>query len=347
MYVDCVCDELRMRRDYIKDEIHTIYLGGGTPSLLSHDEIGSILNCIYKYYKVAGSEGGVEITMECNPDDITDDFAKFISSSPINRVSMGAQSFSDKTLRLINRRHSAEQTGAAVERLRATGIRNISVDLMFGFPEEDTAQWASDIRQAIALDAEHISAYSLMYEEGTPMYRMLQEGKIKECPENVYLIMYNTLIDELQKSGYEHYEISNFAKPGFRSRHNSSYWHGVPYIGVGASAHSFDGESRQWNISDLRRYMEQIKAGRIPAEIEHLSKDDKFDDTVMTGLRTKEGIDLDMIKETFGEEYRSFLLREAKKHISQNKLAISGSRLHLTREGLFVSDGIMSDLMHV
>ena len=347
MYVDCLCDELRMRREYIKDEIRTIYLGGGTPSLLSPDETERIFNCIYKYYKVAGSEENVEITIECNPDDITDEFAAFLSSSPTNRISMGAQSFSGKTLRFINRRHSAEQTGIAVERLRAAGISNISIDLMFGFPDEDTEQWANDIKQALALGVEHISAYSLMYEEGTPLYRMLQEGKIKECREDIYIIMYNMLIDELQSSGYEHYEISNFAKPGFRSRHNSSYWQSIPYIGAGASAHSFNGESRQWNVSDLNRYMQQIKEGRIPAEMEHLTRDDRFDDTVMTGLRTKEGVDLDMIRETFGEEYRSFLWREAQKHIKGEKLALTGSRLHLTREGLFVSDGIMSDLMHV
>lgn len=218
---------------------------------------------------------------------------------------------------------------------------------MFGFPDEDIRLWTNDIAQAITLDVEHISAYSLMYEELTPLYKMLQAGKVKECDEETYILMYNMLIDELQDKGYEHYEISNFAKPGFRSKHNSSYWQGIPYIGVGASAHSFNKTSRQWNISNLKQYMEQVKKGYIPAEIEHLSKDSQFDDTVMTGLRTREGVDLAMIKDTFGEEYYTFLNNEAQKHIRQNRLAITDNRLHLTREGLFISDSIMSDLMHV
>lgn len=345
-YIDCLCDELRIRKDYLTDNVRTIYFGGGTPSLLLPEEIEKILNCIYKYYKVASGYGN-EITIECNPDDITEDFSSFISSSPINRISMGAQSFSNKMLRFINRRHSSEQISEAVRRLRRAGINNISIDLMFGFPDEDIRLWTNDIAQAITLDVEHISAYSLMYEELTPLYKMLQAGKVKECDEETYILMYNMLIDELQDKGYEHYEISNFAKPGFRSKHNSSYWQGIPYIGVGASAHSFNKTSRQWNISNLKQYMEQIKKGYIPAEIEYLSKDSQFDDTVMTGLRTREGVDLAMIKDTFGEEYYTFLNNEAQKHIRRNRLAITDNRLHLTREGLFISDSIMSDLMHV
>ena len=347
-YVDRLCDELRMRRDYITDEIQTIYFGGGTPSLLSEEEVDRIFNAIYKYYKVAtGDNGEIETTMECNPDDITSDFASFISSSPVNRISMGAQSFSDKMLKFTNRRHSSEQVSQAVNKLRDAGISNISIDLMFGFPNEDTNLWHSDLEQAISLNVEHISAYSLMYEEQTPLYSMLQAGKVKECDEDTYIKMYNMLIDELQDNGFEHYEISNFAKPGKRSKHNSSYWHGIPYIGIGASAHSFNKTSRQWNISDLQQYMESIKEGRIPAEKEELTKDSRFDDTVMTGLRTREGIDLTQIKETFGEEYYLFLYNEALKHIRQNSLLITGNRLHLTRKGLFISDSIMSDLMHV
>ena len=346
-YVDALCKEMLLRRDYLGgDTIETIYLGGGTPSQLTTDEIEKILNHIYKYNKVADD---AEITLECNPDDVTEDFARYISTSCINRISMGTQTFSDSLLRLIHRRHSADQVETAVNRLRSAGIKNISIDLMFGFPEEDTKLWHSDITKAIELGVEHISAYSLMYEEGTQLYKMKQNGTVTEIDEDTSLAMYNNLIDTLHLAGYEHYEISNFAKPGFRSRHNSSYWHGVPYLGLGAAAHSFNIKARQWNIDDIKEYINAIESGRVPAEVEKQTKDNAFDDTVMTGLRTCEGIDLKRIMERFGNEYAGFLMKEAAPHIKEGRLKLSadGNHLSLTRKGLFVSDSVMSDLMHV
>ena len=201
----------------------------------------------------------------------------------------------------------------------------------------------------MGLGVEHISAYSLMYEEGTPLYGMLKSGRIRETDEETSLWMYEALIDELADAGYEHYEISNFARPGFRSRHNSSYWQGVAYSGIGSSAHSYDGASRQWNVADVRKYIAAIAEGRVPAEREVLTRDMMFDDTVMTRLRTKEGIDLGMIRRKFGREYSDFLMREAGRHVTGGLLHMDENRqtLSLTRRGLFVSDSVMSDLMHV
>ena len=241
-YTNAICKELELRKEYLHESVSTIYFGGGTPSLLSLDETARILNAIYIYNKV---EDGCEITMECNPDDVTTGFAKRLAGLNVNRVSMGVQSFSDDILAFARRRHKSEQIRSAIENLREAGIKNISIDLMFGFPNETISQWNNDIEKAIKLNVEHISAYSLMYEEGTVLYKMLDKGTIKECSDDTYLEMYNLLIDKLNDAGYEHYEISNFAKPGFRSRHNSSYWHNIPYLGAGAAAHSYNQESRQ------------------------------------------------------------------------------------------------------
>lgn len=350
-YVDALCDELKMRRNYIGDAVRTIYIGGGTPSQLSEKNIEKIIDTIYKYYDVEAAEGMdvPEMTMECNPDDVDSNFASFIANTPINRISMGAQSFSDEMLRFAGRRHDSSQIQLAVERLRKADIGNISIDLMFGFPGETEQIWQADLRKAIELDVEHLSAYSLMFEEGTPLYKMLQDGRVKEIDEDLSLSMFNTLLDTMNETGFEHYEISNFARQGFRSRHNSSYWHDIPYLGVGASAHSFNGTSRQWNVCDVKQYISSICSGSVPAEVEELSKDSRFDDIVMTSLRTREGIDLEGIRDKFGTDYLEFIEREARKHVESGLLRYDdgGKRLALTRKGIFVSDDIMADLMHV
>lgn len=350
-YVDALCDELKMRRNYIGDAVRTIYIGGGTPSQLSEKNIEKIIDTIYKYYDVEAAEGMdvPEMTMECNPDDVDHNFASFIANTPINRISMGAQSFSDEMLRFAGRRHDSSQIQLAVERLRKADIGNISIDLMFGFPGETEQIWQDDLRKAIELNVEHLSAYSLMFEEGTPLYKMLQDERVKEIDEDLSLSMFNTLLDTMNEAGFEHYEISNFARQGFRSRHNSSYWHDIPYLGVGASAHSFNGTSRQWNVCDVKQYISSICSGSVPAEVEVLSKDSRFDDIVMTSLRTREGIDLEGIRDKFGTDYLEFIEREARKHVESGLLRYDdgGKRLALTRKGIFVSDDIMADLMHV
>lgn len=341
-YVDALCRELNMRKGElgIRNDIHTIYLGGGTPSQLTIPQLQQIFDTIYKYNKVATD---AEITIECNPDDVTDSFVEGLLTLPVNRISMGAQTFDDTRLKFLHRRHTALQVVLAVKRLRKAGYTNISIDLMYGLPGETLNDWVEDISQALSLDVEHLSAYCLMIEEDTPLYQMLQEGKITETDEELERQMYETLIDRLEAVGYEHYEISNFAKPGYRSRHNSSYWDGTPYIGIGAAAHSYDIRTRSWNISDLHQYINGIERGERLFEEELLDDDTRYNDTVTVALRTCEGLNLS----TLSEKHRNYCLRNARRFVNDGLLALDSSSqsLRLTRRGLFVSDMIMSELM--
>lgn len=377
-YVDALCHEMELRVEKNSDMaeretsgLSTIYLGGGTPSQLSFESLQKIFQTTEKLYHI-GLEWDIEnntcitatpieITMECNPDDVTEEFAQSLRSLPINRISMGAQTFSDERLRFLHRRHTADEVGTAVERLRNANIKNISVDLMFGFPNETLEEWKDDIERLLALDIEHISAYSLMYEEGAPLYRLLQAGKVKEMDEELYRLMYDTLIDRLADAGYEQYEISNFAKlkhqspksnaqnsnakahSPYRSQHNSSYWHNIPYVGLGASAHSYRNGKRSWNIADIKSYMNAIQEDRLPCEEETIDADTHYNDMIMTALRTYEGIELS----TLSAKYRTYLTRHAMPLIQQGLLKEDNGWLHLTRNGIYVSDSVMSDLMKV
>lgn len=343
-YINAVCREMELRKNYIREPFSTIYLGGGTPSLLDEAELTKLFLYINNVYDV---DRNAEITMECNPDDITPKFTNMLSRLPINRVSMGAQTFADSRLRLLHRRHNSDEVKHAVKLLREAGIKNISIDLMFGFPDESLSQWKEDISAALALNIEHISAYSLMYEEDTPLWKMLDTGKVKEIDEELSLTMFKELVCQLTYAGYEHYEISNFARPGYRSRHNSSYWHQVPYIGLGAAAHSFDLNSRQWNVADLKLYIEEINNGIIPMEREELDNDTTFNDIITTALRTSDGINLNALETRLGKRYRNTLISAAGKHLEQGLLEIRHDRLRLTAEGIFISDMVMSDLMIV
>lgn len=343
-YINAVCREMELRKNYIREPFSTIYLGGGTPSLLDEAELTKLFLYINNVYDV---DRNAEITMECNPDDITPKFTNMLSRLPINRISMGAQTFADSRLRLLHRRHNSNEVKHAVKLLREAGIKNISIDLMFGFPDESLSQWKEDISAALAINVEHISAYSLMYEEDTPLWKMLDTGKVKEIDEELSLTMFKELVCQLTDAGYEHYEISNFARPGYRSRHNNSYWHQVPYIGLGAAAHSFDLNSRQWNVADLKLYIEEINNGIIPMEREELDNDTTFNDIITTALRTSDGIDLNAMETRLGKRYRNTLISAAGKHIEQGLLEIRHDRLRLTAEGIFISDMVMSDLMIV
>lgn len=334
-YVDALCREMELRSE--GGTISTIYLGGGTPSQLSHDSLVRLFDHIYKVYHV---EGDAEVTMECNPDDIQDGM---FDGLPVNRVSMGAQTFSADRLRFLHRRHSAQQVDAAVDTLHRHGIDNISIDLMFGFPQETLLDWEQDIAHAIALHPTHISAYSLMYEEGTPLYTMLEKNKVKEVDEELSRAMYDRLVDTMTQAGYEHYEISNFALPGFRSRHNSSYWHGIPYVGLGAAAHSYDLKSRSWNIDDIHRYMASVEHGELPTEREMLDENTTYNDLVTTALRTKEGIRLAGLTKA----QQQHLLTNAARHIAQGVMVQEDGYIRLTRDGIMTSNAIMSDLMIV
>ena len=271
-YVNAVCREIELRGAWRNEDgewIRTIYLGGGTPSQLSIPQLQQIFDSVYKYNNVAED---AEVTIEVNPDDVTDELSEGLRSLPVNRVSMGAQTFDDERLRWLHRRHTSQQVRVAVERLRQAGIRNVSIDLMYGFPGETIDNWKGDIDNVLALGAEHLSAYSLMIEEGTPLYRM-QTAPVDEELERE---MYETLIDRLEEAGYEHYEISNFAKPGFRSRHNSSYWNATPYLGIGAAAHSYDLRTRSWNVSDINAYMDGLEHNERRFEEELLDDDTRY-----------------------------------------------------------------------
>lgn len=349
-YVDALCKEMAMRTvDRALGEpaqIETIYLGGGTPSQLTSQQLLQIFEGISQHYGSCMVRD-MEVTMECNPDDITPSLCHTLSQLPVNRISMGAQTFSDERLRFLHRRHNAREVENAIHLLREAGIGNISIDLMFGFPNETIQEWQQDIEHAISLNAEHLSAYSLMYEEGTTLYRLLQQEKIKETDEDTYLRMYEMLIDKMTAAGYEHYEISNFAKPGFRSRHNSSYWHEVPYIGIGAAAHSYNRKQRSWNIENIQTYIRSIGEGILPSESEQLDITTRYNDLITTALRTSDGIDLMKMEQEFGKELADRLLQEAQPHISRRLMKIKDGRLSLTREGLYISDDVMSDFMIV
>jgi len=331
-----------------KEGPSTIYLGGGTPSQLSIAQLQQLFHNINKVFVDSCTllnDEKIEITMEVNPDDVTDAFCEGLKKLPVNRISMGAQTFSDERLRFLRRRHSARQVAQAVERLRKAGITNISIDLMYGFPKETLSDWQNDIEQALALQVEHLSAYCLMYEEGTPLYlQMKSNAALAPLDEELERQMYYLLKDRLEAEGFEHYEISNFARPGFRSRHNSSYWNDTPYIGLGAGAHSYDGNCRSWNVSDLQRYIAGIVQGEPVFDYENLNNPEtRYNDLLTVSLRTCEGLDLDKLT----KQQRSHCLSSAQPYLDDNLLSISDHHIHLTRNGLFVSDMIISDLMLV
>jgi oxygen-independent coproporphyrinogen-3 oxidase len=288
-------------------------------------------------------ENDAEITMEANPDDVTSEFVTTLQQLPINRISMGTQTFDDERLKFLHRRHTASQVPAAVSALRQAGFGNISIDLMYGFPNQTLDEWKADIDEALRLDVEHISTYCLMYEEGTALYRMLEQGKVKEIDEELERQMYYTLIERLESAGYEHYEISNFARKGYRSRHNSSYWHGVTYIGIGAAAHSYDIKTRSWNVADIRQYIEGMERGERIYDEETLDEDTRYNDAITVALRTSDGLDLSKLS----EKQRRYCIANAQRHIDANLLKLSDDHLALTKEGLFVSDMVMSDLIKI
>lgn len=344
-YVDALIREIHMRKDDFArlgtslspSSTSTVYFGGGTPSSISVCDIERIVGALESTFNGTPSE----VTLEMNPDDVTEDCIKAVRQMGINRISMGIQTFDDSRLQFIRRRHNASQAEKAVMTIREEGIHNVSIDLMFGFPNQTMDEWVTDIDKAIALHPTHISAYSLMYEEDTPLFRMLQKGEINQIDDETSLAMYTELINRLTANGYEHYEISNFAMPGYRSVHNSSYWHDTPYLGFGAAAHSYNKDTRSWNIPDLKKYIESIESGVLPSESEVIDADTHYNDLITTALRTREGLNLDDLP----QKYREYALVNARKSISEHLLEATDSHIRLTREGLFVSDMVMSELI--
>lgn len=347
-YVDALLKEMQMRRETTfqtthgcgwADDIDTIYIGGGTPSSLSPNDLSRILRTVSLLY----SGTPREVTIEMNPDDITPELTRQLADMGVNRVSMGIQTFNEERLRFLRRRHSARTAMAAVDTVRDNGIENVSIDLMFGFPNETLYDWQDDIKAALSLNPSHISAYCLMYEEGTPLYRMLEKKLVEQIDEDTYLAMYTELIDQLSSNGYDHYEISNFALPGCRSIHNSSYWHDTPYLGFGASAHSYIGNRRSWNVANIDAYINGIEQGQLPQESEDIDADTHYNDLITTALRTREGLDLSTIDTC----YRNYAMDNAEDSIKAGLLEVNNGHMRLTRKGFFVSDSVMSDLVKV
>lgn len=371
-YVDAVCRELRHRVRELRDEpISTLYFGGGTPSTLTIEELRKIIAEIHfqipKFVQTNESQACLEsyseccrtstelifnlqleeITLEANPDDLTEEYVQGLLTLPINRVSLGIQSFHDRTLRLVGRRHTAQEAIDTVHRLQRHGINNISIDLIYGLPGETLADWTYSLDQAIALGVKHISAYHLTYEEGTRLWRMQEQGLVSPIDEEQSLRSFELLREKLLAAGYEHYEISNFALPGYHSRHNSSYWQGTIYIGIGPGAHSYDGQDRRWNLSDLTAYIATPQGEDVPHEVEHLTTDERYDERIITELRTARGINLHTLKADFGEDYHTHCLHCANPYIERGQLIhTSDGYLRLTPESIFVSDAVMRDLLY-
>lgn len=344
-YIQALRKELEMRKDYLNGEnIQTIYFGGGTPSQLVPADFEQVFDTISRVYNIEQCQ---EITLEANPDDLTPEYLHALSQLPFNRISIGIQTLNDDILKLLKRRHTASQAIQAVKDARSAGFNNISIDLIYGLPGETPESWKNDLAQAISLKVEHLSAYHLIYEEGTPLYTMLQTQCIKEVSEDNSLLFFSELTRELLQAGYEHYEISNFCLPGKYSLHNSSYWKGINYLGCGPSAHSFNGESREWNVASLNLYIKGIENGKRDSEIEVLDKRTRYNDLIVTSLRTTWGLSLIQLEEVFGKEFLDYALLNAQKYIKNEELIIDKNHLRLTPKGIFISDGIMSDLLQV
>lgn len=343
--VNALCREMEMRSDYNQHEtIDTIYFGGGTPSLLSASQFNLIFAAIFSYYTVAPD---AEITFEANPDDLSPEFFSEIRNLPFNRISMGIQSFDDNELKAINRRHSGEQAVNAVYYAREAGFKNISIDLIYGLPGQSIEDWEKQLDKGLSLQPEHISVYGLTYEKGTKLWKQREKGLIEVVDEDRMIEMYEMLIDKTAQAGFEAYEISNFAKPGHRSRHNSAYWKLTPYTGLGPSAHSFDGILRQWNISSTRKYIDAMQEGNLFFEKEELNDTDKFNDFIMISLRTREGLNFETIKQIFDSKYTEHLKSFAQKYIDSGHIISENKRLFLSLKGIHISDAIISDLMYI
>lgn len=344
-YVLALLSEFDMRISELKGaDIETIYIGGGTPSVLSEAN----LSCLIEGLKQRLDFNKVqEFTIEVNPDDVTQEFANRIGALGINRVSMGVQSFVDSELKLINRRHDAKGAVQAVETLKAAGISNISIDLIYGLPTQTLDSWQYSVAEAIKLNVKHISAYSLSYEEGTALYVLRERGRITECDEDDCVKMYDLLVAMLREAGFLHYEISNFAQSQFYSRHNSNYWNKTPYLGLGCSAHSYDGKERSYNIADVKKYVMEISSGATVKEVDETQPWEQYNEDIMIGLRTMWGVDLSEIDKRYGKNVADKFKNTAEKYLLAKDMKRSENNYSLTEQGVMIADLIIRDLMQL
>lgn len=345
-YVSALCEEIKLRKNYIGDEdVKTVYFGGGTPSQLSESDFLRIFETLHHEFRIAPD---AEITMEANPDDLSPQYLATLKEKlPFNRLSIGIQSFDDEELKFLKRRHSADKAKEAVRICQSLGYDNISIDLMYGLPNQTMQIWERNLEEAIALDVQHISSYHLIYEQGTRLYRLFKMGDVNPVDENLSVDMFSRMIEKLTAAGFDHYEISNFARHGLYSKHNSSYWLGKKYLGLGPAAHSYDGQNRSWNVASISKYIEGIRAENLNLEIEVLDENTRYNDFILTGMRTKWGVNLSDLESLFGTKMKVFCLKNARKYLDQGFLTEKDNILKLTRQGIFISDGIMSDLMWV
>lgn len=343
-YIDAVVAEARCRCDELHDDkVKTLYLGGGTPSQLSTNQITVLVKGLSEALPLNNIE---EFTVEVNPDDITPEYAVHLRSVGVNRISMGVQSFNDTELAFMRRRHDAGTVELALRTLRSAGIRNISIDLIYGIPGQTMETWEHSVDKAISLDVQHISAYCLSYEHGTALWQMRSAGELDELPDELCVKMHYRLAEKLKHAGYEHYEISNYSKKGFQSMHNSSYWDGTPYLGLGASAHSFDGESRRYNPSDLFQYMQLISSNGYAYAEERMKWWECYDEMVMLYLRTAAGLDTAKVRQRFGTDAYEYLMRQAGSHLKRGNLILRNDNLIISPTAIMMSDAIIRDLFY-
>jgi len=336
--------ELVLRKKELDAEIvETIYFGGGTPSVLSMAEINDLINTVYSNFKVVDSP---EITLEANPDDLSTNKIIELSESRVNRLSIGIQSFFEEDLKLMNRAHNAKEAEQCIEEATRY-FENISIDLIYGIPDMTLKRWEQNIEKALSYNIPHISSYALTVEPKTALDSFIKKGKIKPLDDELAQLHFQFLHESLTKAGFDCYEISNFGKPGFYSKNNTAYWLGTSYLGIGPSAHSYNGTCRSWNISNNTKYLKAIEAEELPSEKEVLSKNDKYNEYIMTGLRTSWGVSLERITQEYGEDYAQYLLQQSKQYIDQQMLMFETKNIVTTKKGKFLIDGIASNLFMV
>lgn len=342
-FIGALKNEAKVRKNYLNDEtVETIYFGGGTPSVLTATEIAEILAVLNDEFKV---NSDAEITFEANPDDLSNDYLKALKKEGINRLSIGIQAFQNRHLEKMNRRHNAAQAVEAIENAAKNGFSNLSADLIYGLPYLTPKEWEESLNRMFSLPVKHLSAYHLTYHEGTAFYTWLKKGTLKELKEAESVAQFNTLVDMSLANGFEHYEISNLAKDQLYSRHNTAYWMGKKYLGLGPSAHSFDGVSRRWNNSSVEAYIKAQANNQTYFEEEKLSEKDQYNEYILTRIRTKWGVSETELEQRFGCEKASYFSRQLAKYNDTGVLKINDEIITLTRKGLFVSDEIMTDLM--
>lgn len=342
--VEMLSRELILRKDELDSaEIETIYFGGGTPSLLNKEELDKIFRTIFENSEVAEN---AEITLEANPDDLTQENLEMLSESPVNRLSIGVQSFFEEDLKLMNRAHNSEEALNSLKLARKY-FDNISIDLIYGIPGQSDEQWKQNLQTALDLDIPHISSYALTVEPRTALEKFIEKGKVKPVDDEQYREQFEILVNTLTSNGFEHYEFSNFGKPGYHSRNNMAYWMGKTYLGIGPSAHSFDGNSRKWNISNNTLYIKALEKEQIPQETEQLSTTDKYNEFVMTRLRTKFGVELAEIEKNFGSKYADHFLRNTQEFLQKGLVKNENGTFHITQKGKFLSDGIAAELFYI